>query len=79
MGDARRVFDHTRIVSGEDGATGQGGVASSEPSWWEKDAQHVPPVRVCVRCKAEKLAGFVPKILTGYDQSDIDEPLDPAL
>jgi hypothetical protein len=53
-----------------------GGVRSTEPSWWEKDAQNIPLARVCVKCKAEKLSKFTRKTITGYDQRDIDEPID---
>jgi hypothetical protein len=32
---------------------------------------------VCEHCEAEKLSEFRPEILTGYDESDVDEPIDP--
>lgn len=54
-----------------------GGVVSSEPSWWEHDAQGIPLCRVCPACRAEKLSRYRPEILTGYDQSDVDEPIEP--
>ena len=49
---------------------------AGEDSWWEYDAQGIELARVCVKCKKAKLAGFRPKILTGYDQSDVDEPIE---
>lgn len=52
------------------------GEISFEPTWWEDDAQGIPLARVCDRCKREKLSRFRPEILSGYDQSDVDEPID---
>ncbi len=54
-----------------------GGEPSSEPSWPEYDAQGIYLTRVCDDCVTEKLAGYRPEILTGYDQSDVDEPIEP--
>lgn len=54
-----------------------GGERSSEPSWWVNDAQGIPLARVCSRCESEKLSQFRPEILTGYDQGDVDEPIEP--
>lgn len=45
-------------------------------SWWVNDAQGIPLCRVCDRCKDTKLASYRPEILTGYDQTDVDEPID---
>jgi hypothetical protein len=53
------------------------GVESTAASWWEQDAQGIPLARVRIRCKSEKLKKFRPEILTGYDQSDVDEPIEP--
>lgn len=53
------------------------GIPSTEPSWWEHDARGIPLVRVCSDCRDEKLAVYRPEILTGYDQSDVDEPIEP--
>ena len=50
---------------------------SGKPSWWEHDAQGIPLARVCDACQEEKLSGYRPEILTGYDQSDVDEPIEP--
>lgn len=54
-----------------------GGEWSTEPTWWAKDAQGIELCRVCERCEREKLAKYRPEILTGYDQSDVDEPIEP--
>ena len=50
---------------------------SSEPSWWAHDARGIPLCRVCDRCEAEKLSRFRPEVLSGYDQNDVDEPIEP--
>lgn len=52
------------------------GVVSDEPSWWAKDARGIPLCRVCDECEEEKLARYRPEILSGYDQSDVDEPIE---
>jgi hypothetical protein len=49
---------------------------SDEPSWWAKDAQGIELCRVCTKCEKQKLARYRPEILTGYDQSDVDEPIE---
>ena len=48
-----------------------------DESWWEHDAQGIPLARVCTRCVDAQLAKYRPEILTGYDQSDVDEPIEP--
>lgn len=48
-----------------------------EESWWEYDAQGIPLCRVCDICKDAKLSRYRPCILTGYDQNDVDEPIEP--
>lgn len=53
------------------------GQPSTNFSWWEKDAQGIPLCRVCDDCRDEKLGRYRPEILTGYDQSDVDEPIEP--
>jgi len=53
-----------------------GGVPSEEPSWWAKDAQGIELCRVCSKCEKEKLSRYRPEILTGYNQSDVDEPIE---
>ena len=49
---------------------------SEKHSWWEKDAQNIPLARVCEVCIDAKLSGFRQEILTGYTQSDVDEPIE---
>ena len=46
-------------------------------TWWEYDAQGIPLAKVCDLCVKDKLATFRPEILTGYDQSDVDERIEP--
>ena len=46
-------------------------------AFWVNDAQGIPLAKVCGDCRGEKLSGYRPEILTGYDQSDVDEPIDP--
>ena len=53
------------------------GEPSTEPSWWEYDAQRIPLCRVCERCVDAKLSTYRPEILTGYTQADVDEPIEP--
>lgn len=53
------------------------GALSTEPSWWAHDAQGIPLCRVCGKCEQQKLSRYRPEILTGYDQSDVDEPIEP--
>lgn len=50
---------------------------SGEESWWERDAQGIDLCRVCDACEQEKMAQYRPEILSGYDQSDVDEPIEP--
>jgi len=49
---------------------------SGQYSWWEFDAQGIPLCRVCENCRAERLSHYRPEILSGYDQSDVDEPIE---
>ena len=53
------------------------GTESTATTWWEYDAQGIELCRVCDKCKREKLARYRPEILSGYDQSDVDEPIEP--
>ena len=46
--------------------------------WWrEYDARGIYLCRVCDQCVDEKLSGFRPEILTGYDERDVCEEIDP--
>jgi hypothetical protein len=49
---------------------------SEKYSWWEYDAQGIPLARVCDRCRKQKLSRYRPEILSGYDQGDVDEPIE---
>lgn len=40
------------------------------------DAQGIYLCRVCPECRKEKLSRFRPEILSGYDQSDVDEAIE---
>ena len=48
----------------------------NEHSWWEHDAQGIPLARVCNKCIDAVLSTYRPEILTGYNQGDVDEPID---
>lgn len=41
------------------------------------DAQNIYLCRTCPMCHDEKMSHYRPEILTGYDQSDVDEPIEP--
>ena len=45
-------------------------------SWWEKDAQGIPLCRVCNECREAKLQRYRLEILSGYNQLDVDEPVE---
>jgi len=49
---------------------------TEDGSWWISDAQGIPLCRVCEKCEAAKLMRYRPHILTGYDQSDVDERIE---
>ena len=42
----------------------------------EYDARGIFLCYVCDLCRKDKLARYRPEILTGYDQSDVDEPIE---
>lgn len=44
--------------------------------WSVYDAQGIYLCRVCEQCEKVKLSRYRPEILTGYNQSDVDEPID---
>ena len=48
-----------------------------EDSWWEYDAQGIELCSVCDKCRKAKLAKYRPEILSGYDQGDVAEPIEP--
>lgn len=45
-------------------------------SWWEHDGRGIPLARVCDRCYDAVMALYRPEILTHYNESDIDEPIE---
>jgi hypothetical protein len=49
---------------------------SEEFAHWVYDAQGIELCKVCSKCRKEKLSRFRPEILSGYDQSDVDENID---
>jgi len=51
-------------------------VCDRSRSWWAHDAQGIPLCRVCDTCERAKLSRYRPEILSGYDQSDVDEPIE---
>ena len=59
------LIDH--ILNNHDGAA----------TWWEHDARGIELCRCCDECVGVQLAKYRPEILTGYDQSDVDEPIEP--
>jgi hypothetical protein len=54
-----------------------GGYPSKEPSWWATDGRGIELCRVCDLCRDEKLARYRPEILRPYDESDVNEPIEP--
>ncbi len=57
--------------------TGPCNCGSGKESWWAYDAQGIELARVCADCEARVLAQYRPEILTGYDQNDVDEAIEP--
>jgi len=47
-------------------------------AWWEYDYQNIPLCKVCDSCVDAKLATYRPEILRGYDQNDVNEPIEPT-
>ncbi len=43
----------------------------------QHDAQGIYLARTCDSCHADRMRAFRPEILSGYDQSDVDEPIEP--
>ncbi len=50
---------------------------NGKPTWAEFDAQGIYLCKVCEDCEKEQLGKYRPEILSGYDQSDVDEPIEP--
>lgn len=49
-----------------------------DESWWEHDARGIPLARVCVRCRAAKLRGYRPEVLTDPSYH-ADEDIEPEM
>lgn len=45
--------------------------------YWVYDAQGIELCKVCESCRNEKLSRYRPEIIEGYDQNDVDEPINP--
>lgn len=58
-----------------DVAPGTCSCGSGLPFEREYDAQGIYLCRVCPKCRKEKLSHYRPEILSGYNQSDVDEPI----
>lgn len=50
---------------------------SGQPSHELYDAQRIYICRVCDDCEPRVRASYRPEIFAGYDQSDVDEPIEP--
>ena len=60
-----QIADECRMHTRDDG------------SWWATDGRGFPLCRVCDRCERAKLAKYRPEILEHYDESDVDEAIEP--
>ena len=49
--------------------------AGTDDGWWEYDARGIPLAKVCNKCRAEKLRGYRPEVLTD-SQYEADEDID---
>ena len=45
-----------------------------EDSWWEHDARGIPLARACDKCKAARLKGYRPEVLSDPNYEH-DEPI----
>jgi hypothetical protein len=45
-------------------------------SYWLYDGQGIELCRACDECEKQQLAKYRPEVLGGYDQSDVDEPIE---
>lgn len=45
-------------------------------TWAEYDAQGIYLCKVCEDCVEERLSHYRPEILSGYNQNDVDEPIE---
>jgi len=49
----------------------------TDGSLWAFDARGIELCRVCAVCREAKLSRYRPEILAGYDQHDVNEPIEP--
>lgn len=49
---------------------------TKENSWWLNDVRGIPCGRVCEECEETVKSHYRPEIFSGYDQSDVDEPIE---
>ncbi len=56
---------------------GVGRHQKGDGSWWAHDAQGIELCRVCETCEQAALSRYRPEIIEGYDQHDVDEPIEP--
>lgn len=55
-----------------------GGERVERPGQDEYDGQGIFLFRACRKCRPEKTRPFRPEILADYDQSDVNEPIEPV-
>ncbi len=48
-----------------------------EDTWELIDAQGIYCARVCEKCERAVMATYTPQTFSGYDQSDVDERIEP--
>ena len=48
----------------------------TDGSWWENDARGIPLCRVCLGCRAQKLKGYRPEVLSNPNY-EADEAIEP--
>lgn len=48
-----------------------------EGKWPLHDAQGIFVAYVCGECESDVMSRYRPEIFSGYDQSDVDEPIEP--
>lgn len=51
---------------------------SGQQAYWLYDAQGIELCKACARCERKKLSPYRREILSGYDQSDLDEQIEEA-
>ena len=48
-----------------------------EDTWELYDAQGIYCARVCSKCEKDVMSRYTPQTFSGYDQSDVDEAIEP--